>query len=149
MVRTSATPGRLAGRAVRAHRHADVTGVAAVARHVPFKLLAPKTLVGLPRRSVTLLDWGGSSAALVAYGQNLGGIAVIEQTANSAGSVGPSSRGDGHRGLNLPTVSINGTTGQELDTALGTMVRFTRGGVTYTVVGSVPAAAADAAARAL
>jgi hypothetical protein len=29
------------------------------------------------------------------------------------------------------------------------MVRFTRGGVTYTVVGSVPPAAADLAARAL
>ena len=46
-------------------------------------------------------------------------------------------------------MSINGATGQELDTALGTMVRFTRGGVTYTVLGSVPSAAADAAARAL
>ena len=35
------------------------------------------------------------------------------------------------------------------DVTLGTMVRFNRAGVTYTVVGSVPAAAADAAARAL
>ena len=52
-------------------------------------------------------------------------------------------------GLSLPTVSINGVTGQELDTALGTMVRFTRGKVIYTVVGSVPAAAAELAARAL
>jgi hypothetical protein len=60
------------------------------------------------------------------------------------------SHGDGHdRGFSLPTVSINGATGQELDTALGTMVRFTRRGVAYTVVGSVPPAAADAAARAL
>ena len=31
----------------------------------------------------------------------------------------------------------------------GTVVRFTRGKVTYTVVGSVPSAAAEAAARAL
>jgi hypothetical protein len=46
-------------------------------------------------------------------------------------------------------VSINGVTGSELDTALGTMVRFTRGKVSYTVLGSVPPAAADAAARAL
>ena len=53
------------------------------------------------------------------------------------------------RGLSLPTVSINGATGQELDTALGTMVRFTRDGVAYTVIGSVPSAAADAAARGL
>ena len=34
-------------------------------------------------------------------------------------------------------------------TALGTVVRFERGGVTYTVLGSVPAAAAEAAARGL
>jgi outer membrane lipoprotein-sorting protein len=130
-------------------RHAEVTGASAVARHLRFKLLAPSKLVGLPRRSVSLLDWGGSPAALVSYGQNLGGVVVIEQTADSTKAAGTSSTGDHHHGLNLPTVSINGATGQELDTALGTMVRFTRGGVAYTVVGSVPAAAADAAARAL
>jgi outer membrane lipoprotein-sorting protein len=131
-----------------AMRHRDISGTAAVAKHLSFPLLAPTKLVGLPRRSVSLLDWGGSPAALVSYGQNLGGIAVIEQTADSAKSAPARNAGD-HQGLTLPTVSINGTTAQELDTALGTMVRFTRGGVTYTVVGSVPPAAADLAARAL
>ena len=117
-------------------------------RHLSFTLLAPKTLVGLPRRSVTRLDWGGSAAAVVAYGQNLGGIAVLEQSASSAGKLSAPS-GDHGSGLSLPTVSIDGVTGQELDTALATMVRFTRGKVTYTVLGSVPPAAAEAAARAL
>jgi outer membrane lipoprotein-sorting protein len=131
-------------------RHHELSGVAAVSKHVSFKLVAPDKLVGLPRRSVTLLDWGGSPAALVSYGQNLGGVVVIEQTAQTAsGQSQTSSKGGEHGHLNLPTVSINGATGQELDTALGTMVRFTRNGVSYTVVGSVPAAAADAAARAL
>ena len=129
--------------------HRDVTGAAAVARHLSFPLVAPSKLVGLPRRSVTLLDWGGTPAALVAYGQNLGGVAVIEQPADSAKAAPQTQSGDGQGRLTLPTVSINGATAEELDTALGTMVRFTRGGVTYTVVGSVPAAAADAAARAL
>ena len=117
-------------------------------RHLPFALLAPGTLVGLPRRSVTRLDWGGNPAALVAYGQNLGGIAVLEQSASSAGKLGAAT-GEHGSGLSLPTVSIDGASGQELDTALGTVVRFTRGKVTYTVVGSVPSAAAEAAARAL
>ena len=54
-----------------------------------------------------------------------------------------------HGGLSLPTVSINGATGRELATALGTLVRFTRGGVSYTVIGSVPPVAAEAVARAL
>jgi hypothetical protein len=102
--------------------------------------------VGLPRNSVHLLNWGGKPAALVTYGQNLGGIAVIEQAAR-AGSASQAS-GDA-RGLSLPTVSIHGATGQELDTALGTMLRFTRKGVAYTVIGSVPSTAADAAARGL
>jgi hypothetical protein len=128
----------------------NVSGVAAVARRVPFTLVAPKSLVGLPRRTVKLLDWGGKPAALIAYGQNLGGVAVIEQTPSSGAAAGSQSSGEGGgRTLSLPTVSINGVTGQELDTALGTMVRFTRGGVAYTVLGSVPAVAADAAARAL
>ena len=46
-------------------------------------------------------------------------------------------------------VSINGVQGEELDTALGTVLRFSRGGVDYVVIGSVPPAAAEAAARAL
>ncbi|MGI8863483.1 MAG: LolA family protein [Solirubrobacteraceae bacterium] len=128
-------------------QHARVHGAAAVAKRVPFTLVAPSKLVGLPRQSVTLLDWAGHPAALVTYGQNLGGIAVIEQKGD-ANTASPKPRGE-QRGLNLPSVSINGATGTELDTALGTMVRFTRGAVAYTVVGSVPAAAADAAARAL
>ena len=52
-------------------------------------------------------------------------------------------------GSSLPKISINGASGQELDTALGTVLRFQRGGVDYTVLGSVPPTAAEAAARAL
>jgi hypothetical protein len=96
---------------------------------------------------VHLLDWSGSSAALVTYGQSLGGIAVIEQAASSAT---PSGTQGGDQGdLDLPTVSIDGVTGQELPTALGTMITFTRSGVAYTVLGLVPPATAEAAARGL
>ena len=136
--------------AKHAAHHEQASGVSAVAARLPFKLQAPSTLVGLPRHSTELLDWGGKRAALVTYGQNLGGIAVIEQT-QSAKSVQQSSNQsqDGQSGFSLPTVSINGATAQELDTALGTVVQFSRGGVSYIVLGSVPSAAADAAARAL
>jgi outer membrane lipoprotein-sorting protein len=133
-----------AAKASRVHgrAHRDVTGAAAVAKKVPFGLKAPKKLVGLPRQSVSLIDMSGTRAALVTYGQNLGGIAVIEQAAEPQASSGANRGG-------LPSVTINGATGHELDTALGSVVQFTRGGVDYTVLGSVPAAAADAAARAL
>jgi hypothetical protein len=140
-------------RALKRHaKEKPVNGVAAVARHLQFTLVAPNSVVGLPRRTVSLLNMSGSPAALVAYGQNLGGIVVIETKAHkgTAPSVPLSgSSGDHHRGLSLPTVSINGVTAQELDTALGTVLHFTRNGVTYIVLGSVPPAAADAAARAL
>ena len=128
----------------------DVTGVQAVSAALPFKLSAPGKLVGLPRHEVRLVDVGGAKGALVTYGAGLGGIAVLEQPATGA-APGSAQQGDhgGGLGLSLPTVSINGTPGQELATALGTVVRFDRGGVRYTLAGSVPPAAAEAAARAL
>ena len=119
-----------------------------MSKKLPFALDAPKSLVGLPRRGVSLLEMSGHPAALVTYGQNLGGIAVIEQAADPSASAAPKTSAD-HKGLSLPTVSINGSTGQELDTALGTLVRFTRGKVAFIVVGSVPAVAAEHAARGL
>jgi outer membrane lipoprotein-sorting protein len=154
-----------AGSAARAHAtakgrhgkrlaksHTDVTGAAAVQAHLPFTLAAPNPLpkVGDALQSVELLDWGGSPAALVTYGQGLGGIAVIEQSAQGqASSSSSSSSQGGQPGLTLPTVSINGVSGQELDTALGTVIRFSKGGVEYTVLGSVPPSAAVLAAEGL
>ena len=78
----AAHAGTAKAKASTAKRHAQVTGPAAVQSHLPFTLAAPDKLVGLPRQSVSLLDWGGHPAALVTYGQGLGGIAVIEQTAS-------------------------------------------------------------------
>jgi hypothetical protein len=101
---------------------------------------------------VRLLEFGHKPGALVTYGQGLGGIAVIEQPATAASSkqLNLSQGGGEHaHGITLPTVTVNGTTAQELDTALGTVVRFTRSGVTYTVLGSVKPSVADSAARGL
>ena len=121
------------------HAHASVSGVAAVAKQLPFRLSAPTALVGLPRQSVRLVDAGSERAALVVYGKGLGAIVVLQQQA--AGGSDPLA--------GLPQVSINGASGRELATALGTVLRFQRGGVTYTLLGSVPPVAAEAAARGL
>jgi outer membrane lipoprotein-sorting protein len=147
----AADHGRRQQRGKRA-RHAEVAGVSAVQSHLKFRLVAPGALARRSRQTVRLLEMGGRSAALVTYGQGLGGVAVIEQqaTATTARQLNLSQgSGDHQRGLSLPTVTIGGTTAQELDTALGTVVRFTRQGVTYTVLGSVTPSVADAAARAL
>jgi hypothetical protein len=121
-----------------------VVGLDAVQAKVPFTIVAPDQLVGLARREVRLIDHGGSPGALVTYGEGLGGIAVV-QSATEQGKPG----GLAPKGLPLPKISINGASGEELDTALGTVLRFERGGVTYTLLGSVPPAAAEAAGRAL
>jgi outer membrane lipoprotein-sorting protein len=133
-------------------KHHQVTGLAAVARALPFKLAAPSTAAGLHRGTVALLHGGPHAAALVTYGQGLGTVAIVERVSSgqsSGGFGGLSSGGSDGQGLSVPTVSINGTSGQELDTALGTVINFTRDHVAYTVLGSVHPAVARAVARGL
>ena len=125
----------------------SVTGLPATQRQTQFAVAAPQTLAGRGRGEVRLISGGRHSGALVTYGRGLGGIAVVELPADSSHAGGGSSESAGR--IKLPSVSINGATGQELDTALGTVIRFQRDGVQYIVAGSVPPAAAVAAARGL
>jgi hypothetical protein len=119
-----------------------VEGAAAVAKQLDFPLAAPAKLAGLPRRDVQLVDFGGTKGALSTYGRGLGAIVVLQRKAEPA-------KGGGGPDLQLPSVNINGATGKELATALGTVVTFDRAGVSYTVAGSVPPVAAENAARGL
>jgi hypothetical protein len=128
--------------------HAKVKGAGAVAQHVPFTLDAPKSLVGLPLRATRLIGAGDAPTALMVYGQHLGGMVVIESK-HAGGDAATGHAGAGAGGLALPTVTIGDTTGTELSTPLGTVIHFTRGGVDFTVLGSVPATAAELAARGL
>jgi hypothetical protein len=118
-----------------------VNGLADVQKHVPFAIAAPDTLAGLPRHEVSLVRSGDENGALVTYGKGLGQILVFQHKAAAA----QNGKGD----LRLPTVNIDGATGTELATSLGTIVTFDRGGVSYVVVGSVPPLAAENAARGL
>ena len=132
-----------AGHGAKPGSPADVQGVAAVQRELGFQLAAPDKLAGLPRKEVRLVRFGGEAGALSVYGEGLGGIAVLQQKAGDA------QQGSAREQIQLPQVNIDGATGTELATALGTMVRFERGGVEYTVLGSVPPVAAENAARGL
>ena len=121
-------------------------GAAAVGAAVDFPLAAPQSLAGLPQAEVRAIEVDGKTAALVTYGKGLGGIAVIESKSEPAGEAAQS----GAEGeLGLPKVVIGDVKGEELDTALGSALRFSREGVDYIVVGSVPPAAVEAAARGL
>jgi hypothetical protein len=114
-----------------------------VQARLSFPLSAPGSLAGLPRRSIRTLESDGRTGAVVTYGKGLGALLVFQSPA------------DGDRAESLGGVpgrqelSIDGATAYELATALGTVVEFERDGVAYTVIGSVPPAAAEAAARAL
>ena len=118
-----------------------VRGVEAVQQRVPFDLSAPAKLAGLPRTEVRLVDAGGSPGAVSVYGEGMGTIVVLQHEAGS--------QDDRNGGLELPQINIDGATGTEIATPLGTIVRFQRDGVAYTVLGSVPPVAAENAARGL
>jgi outer membrane lipoprotein-sorting protein len=148
VVNLTSAPAASNGRPTGTTGMASVTGVSAVARRVPFTLHAPGQLAGRRRTSVRLLSFGGRPAALLTYGHGLGAIVVLEGSGGSSKLIQAPSSGD-QPGLTLPTVSINGVTGQQLQTAIGTIVRFTRAGVAYTILGSVTGSVADAAARGL
>jgi outer membrane lipoprotein-sorting protein len=118
-----------------------ITGLAAVQAAAGFPVTAPATLVGLTQKSVRLVDWNGTKVAVAVYGKGLGAIVVAEL---------PTTAKDPLAGLSqLPSISINGNTGRELATALGTAITFPQGQVRTLVVGSVPTVSAEQAAREL
>ena len=122
-------------------RPVHVRGTAAVQKRLDFTLSAPAELAGLPRTSVRLVRMGDESGALSTYGRGLGAIVVLQHKAETASGDKPP--------LQLPEINIDGATGTELATPLGTLVTFTSGGVSYIVAGSVPPVAAENAGRGL
>lgn len=121
-----------------------VEGVEAVQKQLDFQLAAPAELAGLPRRSVRLVKYGAENGALSTYGEGFGAIVVYQHQAQ------PGAKplfGGGRDPITLPQVNIDGDSGSELATALGTLLTFESGGVSYLVAGSVPPVAAENAAR--
>jgi hypothetical protein len=103
---------------------------------------APETLAGLELR--TCREASRSTdvpGRVLVYGTNLSSVVVLEQP-------GGGDPGGGLWSL-LPSVSVSGTSGRELVTSVGTVIRFMRGGVTYTVLGSMPKPVVEAVARGL
>jgi outer membrane lipoprotein-sorting protein len=125
---------------------AKAKGTAAVEGAVDFPLAAPQSLAGLPQSEVQAIEVDGHTAALITYGKGLGGIAVIESKSDPQKAA---KQEGGSEELGLPKVVIGDVKGEELDTALGSALRFSRDGVDYILIGSVPPAAVEAAARGL
>jgi hypothetical protein len=103
---------------------------------------APPRLGGLSLQSCRQASRGGElPGRLLLYGSSFGSVVVLQQP-------GGGDPAGGLWGL-LPLVSVSGSDGRELVTPLGSVVRFARGGVTYTVLGSVGRRIAEAVAGGL
>jgi outer membrane lipoprotein-sorting protein len=140
----------LTGRGHSGKERKPLTGLAQVQAAVPFRISAPASLAGRKRQEVQLLGREATHrSVLVTYGRGPGALAVIEKASGPAAQATSTDHGDRGQGLTLPEISVGGVTAKELATPLGTAVTFDRGGVTYTVLGSVPRGAAESAARGL
>jgi hypothetical protein len=112
----------------------------------PVSRAAPASLAGMPRTSARSFSSAKGGGLFAVYGHGLGAVLVIEHAAGAgqeqAGTAAPSSS-------MLPGVRINGARGSVLQTTLGAVVTFSRGGTQYVVLGARPASTILAAARAL
>jgi hypothetical protein len=118
---------------------APAVGAAAVSKAVGFTVAAPKRLAGFPQHHLRAVTIGSHRAALATYGRGLGTVFLLEQRAS--GSKSPLS--------SLPSVSLAGIKAHELDTTLGSVIQWSRGGVTYTIAGSQSAQRLLSAAESL
>jgi len=123
----------------KAARAKAVTGLAAVQAAVGFKITAPAALGGLDRSNVVLIGKGSKAAVAVTYGTGMNAIAVIQRPASTKKAAADQS------GIQLPTKQIGGVTVTEFGTALGAVAQFSRGGVEFTVLGSVPLSTVESA----
>ena len=91
---------------------------------------------------------GAGGGDVKAVGKGLGSVIVVKQPVISGGSGVVVGTGSGHTGpLPVRNISIDGASGQELPTSLGTVLQFTRDGVSYLLAGSVtPSTIASVAA---
>ena len=131
-------PGKNDHPAQQAHM-APAVGAAAVSKAVGFTVAAPKRLAGFPQHQLRAVTIGSHRAALATYGRGLGTVFLLEQRAS--GSKSPLS--------SLPSVSLAGIKAHELDTTLGSVIQWSRGGVTYTIAGSQSAQRLMSAAQSL
>ena len=97
-----------------------VTGLAAVQAAADFPVVAPDTLVGLPRQDVRLV--GGDTGARRSTGKGSAAIVLVERKADA------SAQRRAEHCPGLPTVSLDGVTAHELATQLGTVLEWQTGG---------------------
>jgi outer membrane lipoprotein-sorting protein len=87
--------------------------------------------------------------AVLTYGSDWGTVVLAQKVGGDRGVGHPLSAGNRGGELQVPVVDLGGVQVRELSTPLGTVLSWSDGGVSYTLVGSVPAAELREAARGL
>jgi outer membrane lipoprotein-sorting protein len=101
-------------------------------------------------RELTGVYLKGSDGVVLSYGSGWGTVVLAESRQEMRGMDAPEPDGAGHGDFQLPMVDLgNGVKSQELSTPVGTVLRWSTGGVSYTLAGSVPASELEQAARRL
>jgi outer membrane lipoprotein-sorting protein len=136
-------PGMRAG----AGRPSEVKTVAEAQRRVDFEI---DELANPPGgRGLTGVYLKGADGVVLSYGSGWGTV-VLAQGPQGDGASVPQRVVAGGNDLALPTVALgDGVEATELSTPIGTGLRWNAGGVSYVLVGSVPAADLEYAAREL
>ena len=132
-----------AGHGARARQARGRPGVDAVQRELDFHLAAPDKLAGLPAQGGPAGELRRRGRRAELYGEGLGAIVVLQQQGRRRPA------GPAREQIQLPKVNIDGATGTELATALGTVVTLRARRRRVHGAGSVPPVAAENAARGL
>jgi hypothetical protein len=123
----------------------DVETVAEAQRVVDFEIgeLAPPP----GGRELTGVYLKGADGVVLTYGSGWGTVVLAEGPQDDGASPSrPGAAGD----LTLPTVDLGGgVEATQLSTPVGAGLRWSTGGVSYVLAGSVPASELERAARAL
>ena len=116
-------------------------------RDLSFDVSAPSTLAGKRRTDLHAVGSGKQAGAAAVYGKGLGAVVVVEKPYDA--SQAPAGKSNGHQQVKLPTTDVRGARATVIETPLGSVVQWTRGGVSYVVAASAPRSAVEAAARGL
>jgi outer membrane lipoprotein-sorting protein len=107
--------------------------------------------VSLPTKSNPTAPSASAQAGEPQFvGSGLGAVIVVKHASDSGAHSGGGAAGSGAAGpLPLQSVKVDGATGKQISTSLGTVLAFTRGGVDYLLAGSVTPATIDSVANGL
>jgi outer membrane lipoprotein-sorting protein len=101
--------------------------------------------VSLPQHQAAAGSPTAHQHDLQVVGKGLGSVVVIRHAADAGAQTDSGPAGP----LPLQTVTIDGASGQQLSTSLGTVLEFTGDGVSYLLAGSVTSATLDSVANGL